>query len=344
MAAPKLSVQPLAEKLVLAPPQSLGTTNTPEVHSQERTISNSFSFWKCLVSNSLKRLTMRMECASTREKTNSQRKGSPLDTLFLIISKTAWLFLRPETLLVLLFVWPLVLLWRERVDAATNMLFFALCVSIIIGLLPIGKAVLTPLERSYPANPEALNPAGIIVLGGMEELGPEYGGQLAQVNAAGERLIVAMELAGRFPQAPILYSGGKVGLTPSAAGSFSVGPDILRRLGLPEDRLIVEDRSRTTAENAALALQKVPDQDERPWLLVTSAWHMPRALGTFCAAGWRNLVPYPVDFRGGSVFDDVGWNLAENLSDLNSGVKEWIGLLGYKVGGRTEAFLPGGCD
>ncbi len=247
-------------------------------------------------------------------------------------------------MLVLLFVLPLILLWRESIDAATNTLFFALCVTIFIGLLPIGNAVLTPLERSYPANPEVSNPAGIIVLGGMEELGPEYGGQLAQVNAAGERLIVAMELANRFPQVPILYSGGKVALTPAAADAFSVGPDILRRLGLPEERLIVEDRSRTTAENAVLALAKVTDQDERPWLLVTSAWHMPRALGTFCAAGWSNLIPYPVDFRGGSVFEEVRWNLAENLSDLNFGVKEWIGLLGYKVGGRIDAFFPEGCN
>lgn len=267
-----------------------------------------------------------------------------MDTLFLIASKTAWFFLRPETLLVLLFALPLVLLWRERIDAATNALFFALCITVVIGLFPIGNAILNPLERTYAVNPDVPAPVGIIVLGGMEEVAPEHGNNLAQVNAAGERLIVAIELASRFPEARVLYSGGRVALTPVAEGEFSVGPDILRRLGLPEARLIVEDRSRSTAENAALSREKVSDLEGGPWLLVTSAWHMPRSLGTFCAAGWQNLIPYPVDFRGGTVFDQIRWNLAENLSELNFGVKEWIGLLGYKLGGRTEVLFPRGCD
>jgi uncharacterized SAM-binding protein YcdF (DUF218 family) len=60
---------------------------------------------------------------------------------------------------------------------------------------------------------------------------------------------------------------------------------------------------------------------------------MPRALGTFCAAGWHNLVPYPTDYRGGKIWDQMGWNLAENLTDLNIGVKEWVGLLAYRPHG-----------
>ncbi len=116
-----------------------------------------------------------------------------------------------------------------------------------------------------------------------------------------------------------------------------------RRLGLPEERLIVEDRSRTTAENAVLALERIGGSHDGAWVLVTSAWHMPRSLGTFCAAGWRNLIPYPVDYRGGAFFGDIGWGLAGNLDKVNSGVKEWIGLLAYRLTGRTAAFFPEGC-
>ena len=140
----------------------------------------------------------------------------------------------------------------------------------------------------------------------------------------------------------MLYSGGKVALSPVEEGAFEIGPDILRRLGLPEARLIVEGQSRSTAENAKRARARVADTDGT-WVLVTSAFHMPRAFGTFCAAGWRNLIAYPVDYRGGEIFRDIGWDLAGHLSQLNLGAKEWIGLLGYRIFGRTEAFFPTDC-
>jgi len=82
---------------------------------------------------------------------------------------------------------------------------------------------------------------------------------------------------------------------------------------------------------------------EGPWILVTSAFHMPRAVGSFCAAGWHTLVPYPTDYRGGSFWDQVGWDLADNLTDLNTGVTEWVGLLAYRVTGRSDGLTPGGC-
>lgn len=266
-----------------------------------------------------------------------------MDTLFLVLSKTTWVLIRPETLLVLLFVLPLLLLWRRRISAAFRALLFVLAVTMFIGLVPVGYLVLNPLERAYAPNPELSAPTGIIVLGGMEDIAPAYTGKIAQVNHAGERLIVTYELAQRFPEAKVLYSGGRVILNPDSAPGIQVGPKILRRLGLPDARLIVENRSRTTAENAVLAREKVPDQSAGPWVLVTSAFHMPRALGTFCAAGWRDLIPYPTDYRGGNLKADIKWDLAEHLIQLNTGVKEWIGLAAYKVTDRTKAFLPAGC-
>lgn len=267
-----------------------------------------------------------------------------MDTLFLILSKSVWVFLRPETQLVMIFALALVLLWFNRVRAARITLTIALGITLLIGLLPIGNLLLTPLERGYPANTSVAAPAGIIVLGGMEEIPPPHAGYVAQVNGAGERIIETMELSLRFPEAKVLFAGGKTVLTPLQSGEFSIGPDLLRRLGLPDDRLIVEDRSRTTAENAVLSREIVPDQGTGNWLLVTSAWHMPRALGTFCAAGWRNLVPYPVDYRGGPLFDEMVWRPARHMQGLNLAVKEWIGLLAYRMTGRTQAFMPTRCD
>lgn len=145
---------------------------------------------------------------------------------------------------------------------------------------------------------------------------------MAQINDSGDRLIAAMQLARQFPEAVVLYTGGKVALSPVDEGVFEVGPDILRQLGLSEDKLIVKGRSRTTAENATFSRAIMPDV-EGPWILVTSAFHMPRAVGSF--------------------WDQVGWGLADNLADLNTGVKEWVGLLAYWVTGRSNAIIPSGC-
>lgn len=214
----------------------------------------------------------------------------------------------------------------------------ALIIMIATGVIPVGNFVLNPLERAYAPNPPITQPAGILVLGGAEDTAPAYAGSVAQVNEAGGRLIAAMQLARQFPDAAVLYTDSKAAVTPAAAGTFAVGPDILRQLGLPESRRVVEGRSKTTAANAVLSRAVAPE-GQGPWILVTSAFHMPRAMESFCAAGWPNLVPFPTDCRGGTVLDQIGWNLAENLADLNTGVKEWIGLLAYRVSDRTEAFF-----
>jgi uncharacterized SAM-binding protein YcdF (DUF218 family) len=266
-----------------------------------------------------------------------------LDTLFLVASKAVWLLIRPETLLVALYVLALVFLRLGRTVAGSRSLAVALTITIAIGVFPVGNFLLNPLERAYSAQPVVTQPAGILVLGGAEDQAPDYAGKVAMVNHAGDRLIATMQLARQYPEAVVLYTGGKVALMPAAEGAFELGPDILRQLGLSEDRMIVEGRSRTTAENAALSRAMAPNA-EGPWILVTSAFHMPRALGTFCAAGWRNVVPYPTDYRGGKIRDQIGWNLAENLTDLNIGVKEWVGLLAYRITGRTVAFFSQGCE
>jgi len=266
-----------------------------------------------------------------------------MDTIFLIASKVIWIFLRPETLLLLFFALPLVFLRRGSAGGAAWSLSIALIITLAIGVFPLGNLVLNPLERSYPANPTIAYPAGIIVLGGAEDVAPDYAGSMAQVNHSGDRLIATMQLARQFPNAVVLYSGGKVAITPYAQGTYEVGPDILRQLGLAENRLIVEGRSRTTAENAVLSLTMAPQDASGLWILVTSASHMPRALGSFCAAGWRNLIPFPTDYRGGAIWDQIDWDLARNLDELNIGVKEWIGLLAYRITGRTKAFFPKGC-
>jgi uncharacterized SAM-binding protein YcdF (DUF218 family) len=108
---------------------------------------------------------------------------------------------------------------------------------------------------------------------------------------------------------------------------------------------VIESRSRTTRENALFSRRLVEPHEGERWLLVTSAWHMPRSVGCFRQAGFP-VVPYPVDYRTRGPQDR--WrtfsSLSEGLRRLDLATKEWIGLLGYRLAGYTDALFPGPPD
>ena len=109
-------------------------------------------------------------------------------------------------------------------------------------------------------------------------------------------------------------------------------------LGLSPDRLRLEAASRNTAENAAMTRALLTPEAGQRWLLVTSAYHMPRAVAAFCAAGWTGLIPYPVDYR--SPGDGAGWRFSENADALATALREWIGLAAYRLTGRATEPSP----
>ena len=120
------------------------------------------------------------------------------------------------------------------------------------------------------------------------------------------------------------------------ASGTEIAQDIFIGAGLNKSRLILEGASRKIAENATMFLELAPDNVEGDWLLVTSAFHMRRAVASFCAAGWKNIVPWPTDYHTGEFVDRIGWIFALNLNDLNTGVREWIGLAAYSITRRTS--------
>lgn len=263
-----------------------------------------------------------------------------MDVLFFAVAKFVWLLIRPETVLFLLLALGAVLLWRGRRGGGV-LLALGLAAVLIVGLVPVAKPLLRPLEARFPAEPGLGDaPAGVLVLGGGEEIGPP--GAPPQLNPAGERYLEAIVLAQRYPEAVLMFAGGEASLDGGDGASAAHAADLFTRAGIPRGRIVLEPGSRNTAENAAKALPLRPAGTEAgPWLLVTSAWHMPRAVATFCAAGWTGLVPWPVDFRGHG--GRVRWNLARNLDALNLATKEWVGLLGYRLAGRTDRLWPEGC-
>lgn len=206
-----------------------------------------------------------------------------------------------------------------------------------LGFMPIGNVLIAPLERAHqPANVFG-QLDGIIVLGGGEDrLATRRWGQL-QINAAGKRLSSAAGLSRKFPQARIVLSGGqgKIGHRGEDQRPFYlVAREFFVGLGVDSDLIVVESQSRNTAENAHMSYALVQPKPGERWALVTSAFHMSRALRSFERAGWTGVQPYPVDYRSHAPGVQIGWNLAENLDTANVALKEWVGLLVYGVSGR----------
>ncbi len=255
--------------------------------------------------------------------------------MFFIASKLIWVLVRPETLLFVLFAlaWLLARLGKARLSQSLGL--GAILAACVIAVLPVGDALLTPLETTYPPEPVVRKVAGIVVLGGGESDIQSNVWSQPNTGDAGDRFITALALAQKHPEAIVLFTGGSGRLMGGASGA-DIARDIFLGAGLNKSRLILERTSRNTAENATMSLALAPDNVEGGWLLVTSAFHMRRAVGSFCAAGWKNIVPWPTDYRTGGFTNRIGWNFALNLDDLNISVREWIGLAAYSLTRKTS--------
>ena len=162
------------------------------------------------------------------------------------------------------------------------------------------------------------------------------------VRHAPDRIIAAAALAKRYPNARIVFSGGSANLISDDAREADFASAVFESLGIAKSRLIMERRSRNTQENAEFSRALVAPKAGERWLLVTSAFHMPRSVGLFRKAGFA-VEPYPVDWRVGGPGDLLAFsNVAnEGLVRTDLAVREWIGLAAYRATGKIDALLPG---
>ena len=260
-----------------------------------------------------------------------------MSTAFFIISKLIGLALQVETWLAIGIFLSLLSSALARPQLARWSGGVSLTVLMLVGILPLGELLLRPLELEFPPRAAPAQIDGIIVLGGVEDQRATAAWGQPQLNAAAERLTAAAALAVGHPNAKLVFSGGsgrlrdRVGEHPSIP---SVAVDFFVSLGIDPERITWEDRSRNTAENARFAFKIVAPAPSETWVLVTSAFHMGRALASFRAAGWKNIIPYPVDYRSGSFRDGIGWNLSGNLEVLNIAIKERVGRIAYRLTDR----------
>ena len=260
-----------------------------------------------------------------------------MDTAFFIAAKLVGVALEVETWLVLLALLAAWAAWRERIRLVKGVSGLLAVMIVVIGVFPLGDVLLRPIEGAIPAT-EALGAIdGIIVLGGGEDVQATAASGQPQLSEGGDRYMAGTALARRYPEARLLFAGGSGRLrdvTGAPVSEADIAETIFLNQGIAPDRLLFESRSRNTAENARFARALANPEPEERWVLVTSAFHMPRALRSFEAAGWRQIIPYPVDYRTRPWADGLGWNFGRNLRMINAGIREWVGRAAYAVAGR----------
>jgi uncharacterized SAM-binding protein YcdF (DUF218 family) len=266
--------------------------------------------------------------------------------MFFPASKLLTALMLPSSIVALL-IGAGVLLLLARPHAARlgkRLVLSGLALLLLLGIAPVGNVMLLPLERRAEAlggSVPAGSATGIILLGGFEEGWITAGRPALALNEAAERLTETVLLAKRHPAAKVVFTGGANNLLSGGAEATARVRDYLVAFGLPADRIVLEGQSRNTHENAEFLRPILQPKAGQRWLLVTSAYHMPRSVSIFRKSGF-DVTAYPVDFRlrdSGDVlrpFDSI----PDGLKRVDLAMREYAGLVAYWLTGRSESLWP----
>ena len=263
--------------------------------------------------------------------------------MFFFLSKTVGLLLLPTNFLIAAALLGVVLLATRCARLGRRLMIFSILLLAVAGFSPLGNWLLYPLEQRFPPWDAAHGaPDGIIVLGGSIDADLSAAHDGAVVRGAADRIIAAAALARRYPNVRIIFSGGSGNLISNDAREADYAGALFESLGIAGARLTMERRSRNTQENAEFSKALAAPTSGERWLLVTSAYHMPRSIGLFRKAGFA-VEAYPVDWRIGGRADLLAFSLiaGEGLGRTDIGLREWIGLLAYWLTGKIDAPFPG---
>jgi len=261
--------------------------------------------------------------------------------MFFIASKLLWILVAPINIALIGGLLGMVLLGRyPRLGRALGTL--SLSFLLIVGVAPVGMALLRPLEARFPSPPaNAAAPFGIIVLGGAMD--DDVGAARGQVilTDGGSRLTEGALLAKRFPLAKLVYTGGSPSILNPESEEAAQARGLFLGLGIPPERIEIETKSRNTDENARFTAAMLKPEKGQVWWLVTSAYHMPRSMGLFRKAGF-DVVAYPTDFRSTGAARDFkpAHDSVDGLKLFNLATHEWVGLAAYYLSGKINEPFP----
>jgi uncharacterized SAM-binding protein YcdF (DUF218 family) len=263
------------------------------------------------------------------------------ECMFFYLSKILWFFADPANLLLIALIAAAVLAWTKWLKAAKIVLTTTVVIAVLVSVLPIGQFLFSTLENRFPQVKKLPpNITGIIVLGGVVDQFVTDDRKQMVINGAVERLTEFARLSFFYPKAKLVFSGGSGVIGKQSLKEADVINPLLVTLGLNPKRILFENQARNTAENATLTKKLIKPTLDQRWIIITSAFHMPRAMGAFRQAGW-NAIAYPVDYHTKSQQRlRLGFSLQSGLGALSTSIHEWIGLTFYWLSGRTNALYP----
>lgn len=261
--------------------------------------------------------------------------------MFAFAAKIAWLLAQPLIVILILLLAGTAARLIGWFQLGSILSFSGVILLLVSAVTPLGTILLAFLEDRFPQPNFPKDVAGIVVLGGALDTAATRTRGHPELNEAADRMTQTLSLAARYPSAKILFTGGITVLSTGDISEAAAAEDFFREQGLAPGRLILESRARDTYENATLSLALAKPKTGENWLLVTSAFHMPRSVGCFRKAGFP-VIPFPVDFRTSGTTGKFGVSLASltNTARLHLALREYLGLFSYWMSGRTSALIP----
>ncbi len=257
--------------------------------------------------------------------------------MLFVLSKILTPLTEPDLLLLAFLAIGLLLGWTRWRRVGRKIALIVTTLFLVVAFLPVADWALAPLETRFPLLRD-LPPHvdGIIVLGGAinAELSARYG--IPSLNEHAERMTRFVALARRYPAAKLVFSAGSASIFPHHPTEADGARLLFSELGLDPSRVIFENRSRNTYENAIFSKALAEPKPGEVWILVTSASHMPRSVGIFREVGWP-VIPSPVAYKTGGPYEV---KLAAHFLRLDLAMHEWVGLVAYRLLGRTDALFP----
>ncbi len=261
--------------------------------------------------------------------------------MFFLASKILWFLVQPIVIILLIGTSGVLALLMKMPRLGLGLVGTSFLVMAIVSLTPLGLLMLGVLENRFPKPQLPEDVTGIVVLGGSFDtrIGRTRGE--LELNDAADRITTTLALARQFPNARVIFSGGAASILEEDITESSMAQKLFDALGLPAERLELEDRSRNTVENAVFTREIAQPKPGETWLLVTSAAHMPRSVGCFRVAGF-DVLPYPTDYQtpSGDALLRPSATTIRNVEKVHFAIREYLGLAVYRLTGKTDALFP----
>ena len=233
-------------------------------------------------------------------------------SLSFMLKKMLAVAFMPLSLGVIAIVIALILIKFNRINGGKKLLKLSIFWLVLISWAPFANLMLKPLESAYPKLEKIPdNIEYILLLGGDRD----------------KRAWEALRLYYKIPNVKIITSGYSLHDKISDANKTA---QLLIDSGIPRERILMQDKAKTTFEEALWMKKRV---GEKPFILITAAYHMPRAYGLFKKAG-LNPIPAPADFNHPEEYGVLSMLQSVHLKNTEHAWHEYIGLLVYKLQGK----------